>query len=82
MLVPMTASYFFKLLHSILWTGCTAVEPICFPKTEMHFSIHVVAFEGLMDFFFLSKYETFIYVNGGIQTAVTTQIFSNTQPGD
>lgn len=39
----------------------------------MHFSINVVAFEGLVYPFFLSKYETFIYVNGGIQTTVTTQ---------
>ena len=50
---------------------------------EMHFSINVIAFEGLMVFFFfLSKCETFIYANGGTHAAVTTQIFSNSEPGD
>ena len=52
------------------------IQPTRLPKTERHFSINVVAFEGLADFFSLSKYETFIYVNGRIQTSVTTQIFA------
>ena len=58
------------------------IQPARLPKTERRFSINFVAFEGLADFFSLSKYETFIYVNGRIQTSLTTQIFGNAQPGD
>lgn len=49
----------------------------------MHFSINVIAFEGLVVvFFFLSKCKTFIYANGGTHTPVTTQTFKKSKPGD
>lgn len=64
------------------WVCGSVSSPLTFQRQKCIFSINIEAFEGLVDFFFLQKYTTFIFAHGGAHTAVTTQIFSNTQPGD
>lgn len=60
------------------WMYHSLFSPLTFQRQKCIFAINVV---GFVDFFLL-KYKTFIYANGGTHTTVTTQIFSNTQPGD